>query len=339
MAWSRPVLPRLPGCAKAPGFRHPTPYVGGVPLPLARTPRESTWYVELHPCVCGRSQVAFRSSSDLRAEDGPVRRTEYLCPGCRQPRTFLFAVPEPPLSLSPHSYGDDRPSQLLDPGEWLWVAAFHTDVGARSGDAALWQDAAAAVDEIAKFAPPGSARVGADAIPSELGTAAYQALPAAFERDALAERARRYRRGQAVGDEAPLRRLRIKLAIDSRLGTGGRPDGLARDRLRDGLMERLKRVADPGDPSVLLSREAMLEIDALCGPNTRFDLLASYLCGSVCWYRYLWSPPGSGTDDLARALHLMTAVHDNMPRYRLPEDETLEIPEALLLIIEHRHVR
>lgn len=283
------------------------------------------------------SGVASRASSDLRTEGGLARRTEFSCKHCRQPRTFLFAVPEPPLSLPDHCYGDGRPSQLLDPGEWLWVAGFHVDACARGGDAELWQDAAAAVDEALKFVPPGSARVDAEAIPSELGGLAYETMPAAFERHALIERAHRYRQGEAMGDEAPLRRLRIRLEIARRTGTGGIPDGLPRNFLRDGLMRRLKRAWDTGDVSALRSREAMLEIDALCGPNTRFDLLASYICGLVCWHRYLCAQPGSGTDDLARAVHFMTQVHERMPGYRLPDEERLEIPEELLLIIEHRH--
>lgn len=303
-------------------------YGTSMPLPLARTHRELVLYVQLHPCACGTSRVEFLASAVLTTATGMAQRHKYLCRGCQQPREFLCALPERPLHLPEHHYGDERPSELLDPGEWLWVSVRHAALATQSGGARLWQDAAAAVDEAIKFVPLGAAQIPADTIPSDLGNAVRKAMPAAFTREALLERANRYRQGQLMTDEAQLPEFRI-----------GRPDGVARNRLMGSLKERVGRTWSTSDFSPLLDREAVLEIDALCGPTGPFDLLASYVCGMVCWERYLNTGSGFGIDDLARAIHLMGAVHDKQPRYHLSPGDDLKIPPELLMIIENRHVR
>lgn len=312
----------------------------GVPLPLARTPHESHLYIQLHPCACGTSGIDHLSHSTwLIDDDRTAGRDECACQGCGQSRMFLFALPKLPLRLPQYSYGDERPSELLDPGEWLWVGMRYAAAAQAGGRADLWQWAGAAVDEVVKFVPSalplrlqlrrwtgrrGAVRVRDDAIPSALGKAVLQAMPDVFAREALVERADQYRRGRVIQDEGQLRELRIDR----------HPDGLARDQLIEGLIDRIRRLGSTGDPSALSGLEVGLEIDAVLGPKTPFDLVASYTCGIVLWHCYSNSRAGSA---LARAVQLMAAVH--AASLHFPEADRPAIPEELLLLVKNHHGR
>lgn len=334
-------------------------YSEGVPLPLARTRREAALYRSLHPCVCGEWRVDELSTCTTSTENGSTRREQYLCRGCQQVREFLFTVPDGEDSGPETTYGGDRSSELLDPGEWLWVAVqdaqramvrsrddhpdgcyagrpwWRSAAGRpalrrtrRRSDAGspLWRSAAAAVDEALKFVPPGADRIPEDAVRSDLGRAAQHAGRHAgtepLGRVALENRARRYRNGRSVGDEFVMPAFGIRCSGDC-----------GRDRLLRSLMDRLFRAQETGDTSVIRSPEALLEIEGMCGPNTAFDLLGMHVCGLVSWERYLCASGDEGLEDLVRAMALMTAVHEHLPRYKLPEDEQLEIPDELLVLI------
>jgi hypothetical protein len=142
-------------------------------LPLARTPREAHLYVELHPCACGASFVL--GASTLKQAEGGllVRQYESTCPGCGTARTFLFGLPDFP-QFEPDVFGGDEASQIVDAGEWLWLAhrwASSVPVVTsrfRRPDPEhekMLKMAVAAMDEVLKFFPPGAGQY--DELPDE----------------------------------------------------------------------------------------------------------------------------------------------------------------------------
>src|SRR5215207_10838031 len=141
-------------------------------LPLARTNAEAHLYMELHPCAC--AEVRFERQNAVVTVDGDLAsRYAGPCARCGQPREFLFRLPERILLPEPGhvTFGDGRPSELIDPGEWLAVADAYASTGpadtsqldpatARRLSADL-ATAVAALDEVLKFVPD-----GADAVPA-----------------------------------------------------------------------------------------------------------------------------------------------------------------------------
>src|SRR5258705_10429949 len=88
------------------------------------------------------------------------------CPRCGTPRDFTFRVPQEVTFTDPDEprFGDDRPAELIDAGEWLWVAdliARNTPAGPEDGMTGAQRrqalldlrTAAAAVGEAVKFVP------------------------------------------------------------------------------------------------------------------------------------------------------------------------------------------
>ena len=160
-------------------------------LPLARTNAEAHLYMELHPCACGEAR--FERQSAVVTVDGDLG--EPLCRpvrGCGQAREFLFRLPERILVPEPGhvTFGDERPSELIDPGEWL---SLRTPTRARVRPtrarstlrpyAVLRVDLAtaiAALDEVLKFVPPGGDAVPAEAFWSERGRAVHATEPGRF---------------------------------------------------------------------------------------------------------------------------------------------------------------
>jgi len=165
-------------------------------LLLARTNAEAHLYLDLHPCVCGdRSRPT--ETAVLEIQGDLVSRYRGTCPSCETDREFLFRLPEDIVMPRPGAvvFGDGTPSELLDPGEWLWVA----DRYART---APWDPsqverdklpqirrnvavAEAAMDEILAFIPPGTDAVPPQAFRSERGRSVYAAEPGRFSRDRL----------------------------------------------------------------------------------------------------------------------------------------------------------
>jgi hypothetical protein len=171
--------------------------MGAVPLPLARTSAEAHLYMELRPCPrCGESRFE-PAGSVVEAGGELASRYEGVCPSCGEAREFTFRLPEeilPPSDENP-CFGDDTPSELLDAGEWLWLSdliAVDTPAdpaGLTARDRRLVRvdllTAAAAVDEVLKFLPP-----GADAVPPHLvwtprGREIHATEPSRFRRGRL----------------------------------------------------------------------------------------------------------------------------------------------------------
>ena len=150
---------------------------------LARTPDEAHVYMDLHPCDCGETSFERRSSVIAIGDDlGRVYRGN--CERCGKAREFRFRLPAEPLAtLGQPEFGDDRPSELLDPGEWMLVAERHARVASPTRrDLGI---ARAAMFEILKF----------------MGT----------DDDSVPERAFTSARGREMRDEEPGRFGRARL--------------------------------------------------------------------------------------------------------------------------------
>lgn len=165
-------------------------------LPLARTNTEAHLYMNLRPCRCG--EVVFdRQSAVVEAEGDLASHYSGPCARCGAQREFLFRLPEQILvpSADDVRFGGNAPSELLDPGEWLWVADAYAGRGsAEPGQLGeeerntARQDlatAAAAMDEVLKFIPPGADAVPTHAFWSDRGRAVYASEPGRFRRARL----------------------------------------------------------------------------------------------------------------------------------------------------------
>lgn len=174
--------------------------VAGPPrLPFARTSAELRLFLDLRPCVCGAVRAAWTHRvRDL--DDGLVAEYTARCPDCDRERLFTFLLPDEPLGSGPEGaafrYGDERPSELLDPGEWLSAADQLSRSVPMLADGAGPQErhrfrfaigrAAAALAEVMRFAPPGAAAVPESACFTDRGRAVYRAEPGRFRLDRLA---------------------------------------------------------------------------------------------------------------------------------------------------------
>lgn len=165
-------------------------------LPLARTSTEAHLYMDLHPCECGGETFA-RDSAVVEAGDDLASRYTGTCTSCGRPREFTFRIPDEVVLPRPGVvvFGDGTPSELLDPGEWLWVADRYA--GAAPADVAGLDEsarrtvrqqvasAAAAMDEVLAFVPADDEEVPPGSFTSELGRAVHADEPGRFRRDRL----------------------------------------------------------------------------------------------------------------------------------------------------------
>lgn len=165
-------------------------------MPLARTSTEAHLYMDLRPCGCG--EVLFpRDSAVIQAGNDLASRYSGTCVSCGSYREFVFRLPAEIQLPRPGvtSFGAGPPSELLDPGEWLWIAdryasAAPADLSSLSGEARQrahrsTATAAAAMDEVLAFVPAGAEAVPAKAIRSERGRAVYAREPGRFRRDRI----------------------------------------------------------------------------------------------------------------------------------------------------------
>ncbi|NUP03160.1 MAG: hypothetical protein HOW59_35090, partial [Nonomuraea sp.] len=86
------------------------------------------------------------------------------------------------------TFGGAEPSELLDAGEWLWVAdltASDVPVHDRAEARRVLRIATAAVEEVVKFVPPGAEAVPDDGFWSERGLGMRTAEPGRFQLDRL----------------------------------------------------------------------------------------------------------------------------------------------------------
>ncbi|MEV4837219.1 hypothetical protein AB0K05_22030 [Nonomuraea sp. NPDC049486] len=155
---------------------------------VARTRDEAHLYLDLHPCACGSVETSWQSG--LVSVDGElVNRYHGTCEACGTPREYVFGLPERPLMPAGYpTFGGEEPSELLDAGEWMWVADLSagnvpTDDPAEAER--TLRVAAAAVAEVVKFVPPGADEVPDDGFWSERGQRMRAQEPGRFQLDRL----------------------------------------------------------------------------------------------------------------------------------------------------------
>ncbi|MFC7380822.1 hypothetical protein [Sphaerisporangium rhizosphaerae] len=158
-------------------------------LPVARTRDEAHLYLDLHPCErCGSVETTWEHAL-VAAPEGLAARYAGACAGCGAERRHLFGLPEREVGAGPFpTFGGSEPSQLLDAGEWLWVADLTAgNVPADDPDAArqALAIAVAAVEEVVKFVPPGEEQVPERAFWTDLGRQVRGAEPGRFQVDRL----------------------------------------------------------------------------------------------------------------------------------------------------------
>jgi hypothetical protein len=164
-------------------------------LPLARTNAEAHLYMELQPCpTCGDTRRCRYRSAVVYVDDLLASRYTGQCPGCDSERVHEFLIPDVPLPAPADRvlYGGDDPSQLIDPGVWLWLAdaaAQRSPADVRGLDeqarqAARWAVAMAlaALEEVLKFIPPGEDEVPLSAFTSPEGLLVREHEPGRFQR-------------------------------------------------------------------------------------------------------------------------------------------------------------
>lgn len=176
-------------------------------LLLARTSAEAHVYMELQPCPgCGEREFA-PPSVVIEVDGDLASRYAGPCPRCGTEREFVFRLLHEvivPDEEDDPTFGDESPSELLDPGQWLWLAdLFSSGVPAQpTEDMAAeerWQirhdllTAAAAVDEVLKFVPAGEDTVPRSALRSQTGNDVYEAEQGRFRRGRLEVVRRAYR--------------------------------------------------------------------------------------------------------------------------------------------------
>ena len=160
-------------------------------LPLARTNDEAQLYMDLHPCErCGSVHTQWKTG--LALVDGVSARVYYgTCDKCGDERRFEFRLPEIEdirVTGKLIDFGGPERSELLDPGEWLWVAdltASRVPVGRPAAARHALSVAVGAMEEILKFVPEGAARVPVEAFRTTKGLDVYAAEPGRFERERL----------------------------------------------------------------------------------------------------------------------------------------------------------
>lgn len=121
--------------------------------------------MDLHPCRCGNLDFEPAHWLELNGEH-LVARYEGTCPGCGTKRSFEFVL-DPEIPPLPPAFGGDRPSQIIDPGQFLYVSqqlasAVPADPAELGPDEDLWEakellrTAIAALEEVLKFSRPGA---------------------------------------------------------------------------------------------------------------------------------------------------------------------------------------
>jgi hypothetical protein len=173
------------------------------PPPLARTYLEAQLYLTTFGACrfCGLVALAVRGSSQGTVGQYEVRDIIVRCTNCGEEDAHSFLIP-----LEQYDdvvFGGPERSELLDPGDWLLLAAaLYDDVPEDDPEALpaehraearnLLESAVAAVAEAMKFLDPGTDAIGADAFWSEEGWELFTVDPSLFSRDRLTEQLHGY---------------------------------------------------------------------------------------------------------------------------------------------------
>jgi hypothetical protein len=158
-----------------------------VTFPVARTRNEALLYFDLNPCVCGSVETEW--DGGVVSVDGRLAtRYDGTCARCGAARQYVFALPSDETAPEGWpTFGGVEPSQLVDAGEWLWVADLTaSDVPPDpEGAGRALAMACAAVEEVLKFIPPGGDRVPDQGFWTDRGREFRDAEPGRFRRERL----------------------------------------------------------------------------------------------------------------------------------------------------------
>lgn len=177
---------------------------------VARSAPECRFYIDLHECSCGETAIDVRHRLQTGADGRLLAVYEGNCPRCGLPRRFEFAL-DPATPPPPPAFGGPAPSRIICPGQFAALADRAarsaplepaTDQRQRARGRAAIARALAALEEVAKFIPPGGSAVPPDAFTSPEGRALYQREPDRFTADRLAAVAEAYREVLAAYDGA-----------------------------------------------------------------------------------------------------------------------------------------
>ena len=162
-------------------------------VPVARTSQEAHLHMDLTPCGCGEPRFD-RTGAVVTLPDGELgSRYAGHCAACGAAREFHFRLPEHSFEVPPDievSYGGPAPSELLDAGQWLWVADRYAST-VPAGPERLAPDqqriararlsaAIAAIGEVLKFLPDDAEDVPSSAFWTPLGRSVYEPDPGRF---------------------------------------------------------------------------------------------------------------------------------------------------------------
>lgn len=175
----------------------------------SRSTEESHLYMHLHPCECGEADFEWHEHRLVQREEGLVSIYSGDCERCARARSFEFLlVPEP--SPPPPALGGDRPSSIIDPGEFLQTsqvfagsvpedpASLSDDEYYGAYDALMF--AIVSVEEVLKFIPDGVDAVPGEAFRTDHGRRLHRHCPELFTRSGLAATRDAYRRLLAAYD-------------------------------------------------------------------------------------------------------------------------------------------
>lgn len=173
------------------------------PMLVARSIDEALLYLDLNFCSCGTAPAGLRSWRESR--DGLlVSIHDGTCSSCGSSGRFEFEL-DASETVVPPAIGDDRASQIIDPGEFLWLsdsaaskvpanASTLSDEEVRVAEL-LMEQAIATLEEVLKFIPAGKSEVPEEAVTSRRGISLRRTSPRRFHRDDIGERLESYRQG------------------------------------------------------------------------------------------------------------------------------------------------
>lgn len=189
------IAPEPGAAADAEGEQPPATTAPRAPgLLRARSRLEQQDYMLLHACECGDREPPKDEDGESLPAGRILTRWTGKCASCGRAREFAFDGPEIGPGVSKRftvTYGDE-PSEIIDPGEFIWLAEHHarkapSDPATVTGNARARARtniaiAVAAVDEALKFLPPGAFDMPPAAFKSKLGSEMRQTEPGRFSR-------------------------------------------------------------------------------------------------------------------------------------------------------------
>ncbi len=103
----------------------------------AQSLAEAELYLQVVACTtCRGGPVASACITDESLPDGGIRRIEVgLCAACGAESQLVFQIPRPDTANPQVINPTDKPSRIIDVGQWLILAGSLRERGARTGDA------------------------------------------------------------------------------------------------------------------------------------------------------------------------------------------------------------